>query len=216
MNQRKEENDRRNNFMINLHESMGPDRDQTRDPWICSQTRICSQTCYRLHYAARHKGICFSLSSLGIIKRHLVIKQEPFQHSYVCLYLEVLGLAKSHLITALFQMTMRTFQAEGENIDDELVVTAPTATAAYNIGGVTLHCTFLLPLDQTKSFATLSDDKRNTLRSKTSNLQLQIIDDFSMVGSNLFLQLHCRLCAINCSKNLLMVYQCWCSVTCTS
>ena len=32
---------------------MGPDRDRTRDPWICSQTRICSQTCYRLRYAAR-------------------------------------------------------------------------------------------------------------------------------------------------------------------
>ena len=57
MNQRKEENDRRNHFMINLHESMGPDRDRTRDPWICSQTRICSQTCYRLRYAARLKRI---------------------------------------------------------------------------------------------------------------------------------------------------------------
>ena len=32
MNQPKEENDRRNHFMINLHESMGPDRDRTRDP----------------------------------------------------------------------------------------------------------------------------------------------------------------------------------------
>ena len=30
----------RNYFMINLHESMGPGRDRTRDPWICSQTRI--------------------------------------------------------------------------------------------------------------------------------------------------------------------------------
>ena len=37
--------------MINLHESMG--HDQTRDPWICSQTHICCQTCYRLRYAAR-------------------------------------------------------------------------------------------------------------------------------------------------------------------
>ena len=32
---------------------MGPDRDRTRDPWICCQTRICSQTRYRLRYAAR-------------------------------------------------------------------------------------------------------------------------------------------------------------------
>ena len=31
---------------------MGPDRDRTRDPWICSQTRICCQTRYRLRYAA--------------------------------------------------------------------------------------------------------------------------------------------------------------------
>ena len=23
--------------MVNLHESMGPDRDRTRDPWICRQ-----------------------------------------------------------------------------------------------------------------------------------------------------------------------------------
>ena len=58
MNQRKEENDRRNYFMINFHESMGPGRDRTRDPWNCSQTRICSQTRYRLRYAARYPLAC--------------------------------------------------------------------------------------------------------------------------------------------------------------
>ena len=45
----------RNYFMINLHESMGPGWDRSRDPWICSQTRICCQTCYRLRYAARFR-----------------------------------------------------------------------------------------------------------------------------------------------------------------
>ena len=44
--------------MINLHESMGPDRDRIRDPWICSQTRTCSQTRYRLRYAARRLTYC--------------------------------------------------------------------------------------------------------------------------------------------------------------
>ena len=34
--------------MINLHESIGRGRDQTRDRWICSQTRYC------LRYAAWH------------------------------------------------------------------------------------------------------------------------------------------------------------------
>ena len=46
-----EENERRNYFMINLHVSIGPGRDRTRDPWICSQLRICNQTNYRLRYA---------------------------------------------------------------------------------------------------------------------------------------------------------------------
>ena len=54
----REENDRRNYFMINLHESMGPGRDRTRDPWICSQLLICNQTRYRLRYAARLSEMC--------------------------------------------------------------------------------------------------------------------------------------------------------------
>ena len=52
----REENDRRNYFMINLHESMGPGRDRTRDPLICSQLRICNQTRYGLRYAARWRS----------------------------------------------------------------------------------------------------------------------------------------------------------------
>ena len=47
MIQRKE-NDSRNYFMINLHESMGPGRDRTRDPWI----RV------RLASVARHVTDC--------------------------------------------------------------------------------------------------------------------------------------------------------------
>ena len=43
--------------MINLHESVGPGRDRTRDPWICSQLRICNQTRYWLRYAARYTFI---------------------------------------------------------------------------------------------------------------------------------------------------------------
>ena len=32
---------------------MGPGRDQTRDPWICSKTGICCQAHHRLRYAAQ-------------------------------------------------------------------------------------------------------------------------------------------------------------------
>ena len=39
----------------------------------------------------------------------------------------------------------------------------------------------------------LTQDKLNTLRTKLSNLQLLIIDEISMVGSNMLLQIHKRL-----------------------
>ena len=42
--------------MINLHECMGPGRDRTRDPWICSQTRICSHCATRPGTTIRCKG----------------------------------------------------------------------------------------------------------------------------------------------------------------
>ena len=54
---------------INLHESMRPGRDRTRDPWICSQLRICNQTRYRLRYAAcgvPFMGAAKALASLNI------------------------------------------------------------------------------------------------------------------------------------------------------
>ena len=41
------------NFMIYLHKSLEPGWDQTRDPWIRRQTRICIQTRYHLRYATR-------------------------------------------------------------------------------------------------------------------------------------------------------------------
>ena len=48
---------------------MGPGRDRTCDPWNCSQTRICSQTRYRLRYAARY------ISRWQVItSRHWVIR----------------------------------------------------------------------------------------------------------------------------------------------
>ena len=42
--------------MINLHENIVAGRDQTRHPWIYSQTRTCSQARYRLRYAVRYNS----------------------------------------------------------------------------------------------------------------------------------------------------------------
>ena len=50
---------------------MGPGRDRTRDPWICRQTRICSQTRYRLRYAANGEE---ALPSTILAGRGLLVK----------------------------------------------------------------------------------------------------------------------------------------------
>ena len=52
---------------------MAPGRDRTRDPWICSQTHICSQTRYRLRYAARYLVIVMRQSWGGGGYSHTLI-----------------------------------------------------------------------------------------------------------------------------------------------
>ena len=76
--------------MINLHESMGPSRDRTHDPWICSQTRIYSQTRYRLRYAAQNEGgipikcpICLLFIRLDYkIWYQIKVETLPFKQNY--------------------------------------------------------------------------------------------------------------------------------------
>ena len=87
-----------------------------------------------------------------------------------------------------------TLRLSGEVKPDVIVLlTAPTGdVASFNIQGMTLHSALLLPTSKF-SYQLLSQDKLNTLRTKLSNLQLLIIDEVSMVGSNMLLQIHKRL-----------------------
>ena len=74
-----------------------------------------------------------------------------------------------------------------------VLLTAPTGVAAFNIHGMTLHSAFLLGRSKYNSFQPLSHDRLNTLRSKLSHLMLVIIDEVSMVGANMLLEVHKRL-----------------------
>ena len=73
------------------------------------------------------------------------------------------------------------------------LLTAPTGVAAFNINGMTLHSAFLLGLSKYNGFQPLSHEKLNTLRTKLSRLMFVIIDEVSMVGSNMLLGIHKRL-----------------------
>ena len=89
---------------------------------------------------------------------------------------------------------MKLLRLSGQVQPDDVTVllTAPTGVAAFNIQGMTVHSALLL---NTSKFSNqpLTQDRLNTLRTKLSNLQLLIIDEISMVGSNMLLQIHKRL-----------------------
>ncbi|XP_071145215.1 uncharacterized protein [Mytilus edulis] len=112
------------------------------------------------------------------------------------------GTGKSHLIKCLFYEMTKILSPYSANPDDIVVLlTAPTATAAFNIGGTTLHQAFSLPQSLPFPYIYLRDDSVNKLRSKLQNLSILIIDEISMVGQRSLLYINERLRQIKQSGN---------------
>ena len=108
------------------------------------------------------------------------------------------GVGKSHVIQLIHSDTIKFFKQSGAFEPDDVIVllTAPTGVAAFNISGMTLHSTLLyLALASTLVCSHLA--MTNSTHCKTvlllSNLALLIIDEVSMVGSNMLLEIHKRL-----------------------
>ena len=99
------------------------------------------------------------------------------------------------MIRLIHSDTIKFFKQLGTFQPDDVIVllTAPTGVAAFNINGMTLHSAFLLGTSKYTGFQPLGHDKLNTLQTKLSNLALIIIDEVSMVGSNMLLEIHKRL-----------------------
>jgi len=77
------------------------------------------------------------------------------------------GVSKSHLINTILQMANRILKKPGDDPAEIVIhLAAPTGTAAYNIGGTTLHNSFLLPLAQSDKHTSLSAEKLSSLRNK--------------------------------------------------
>ena len=73
------------------------------------------------------------------------------------------------------------------------MLSVPTGVAAFNINGMTLHSALQLGCGNYGGFQPLNHDRLNTLRTRLSRLMLLIIDEVSMVGSNMLLEIHKRL-----------------------
>ena len=102
------------------------------------------------------------------------------------------GVGKSHVIKLVHSDMLKLLKLSGTFEPDDVTVllTAPTGVAAFNINGMTLHSAFLLGRSKYSGFQSLSHD---TLRTKLSCLMLLIVDEMSMVGCNMLLEIHKRL-----------------------
>ncbi len=105
------------------------------------------------------------------------------------------GVGKTHVIKLIQSDTIKLLRLSGTIEPDDVTVllTAPTGVAAFIIGGMTLHSALVLGTSKYGGFQPLSHDRLNSLRSKLSKLALLIIDEISMVGSNMLLEIHNRL-----------------------
>ena len=105
------------------------------------------------------------------------------------------GVGKSHVIK-IIQSDMKKLLLLSHRVkptDVTVLITAPTGVAAFNVDGMTIHSSLLLRVSGQSTSTSLSFDKLNTLRTKLSNLTLMVIDEISMVGSDMLLNIHHRL-----------------------
>ena len=105
------------------------------------------------------------------------------------------GTGKSHVINGFQYEADRLFTPLTNSADEiTVLLVAYTGTAAFNIGGQTIHSAFAIHCE-TKSgkYKPLGEEQLTRLRSKYSNLQILIIDEVSMVGQNMFVYVDERL-----------------------
>ncbi|XP_062600070.1 uncharacterized protein LOC134261665 [Saccostrea cucullata] len=106
------------------------------------------------------------------------------------------GVGKSHLVRAIVQTINNSFERNNQSQEMHVMVCAPTGAAAYNISGYTLHAAFHLPLNVKHSddYIPLSGERLAALKETIGNIKVLIIDEISMVGSDMLLTVHRRLC----------------------
>ncbi|XP_078688663.1 uncharacterized protein LOC144920377 isoform X2 [Branchiostoma floridae x Branchiostoma belcheri] len=105
------------------------------------------------------------------------------------------GTGKSHLIKCICYEATRLLQQTQENPDSvSVLLAAPTGTAAFNIGGSTIHHAFhLMCKSNSKDFQDLSESTVNAMRAQYESLKIVIVDEVSMVDKPLMKFIHLRL-----------------------
>nr|XP_022307628.1 uncharacterized protein LOC111113627 [Crassostrea virginica] len=112
------------------------------------------------------------------------------------------GTGKSHVIKAFHYESSRILSKILSVPDGvSVVLGAFTGTAAFNIGGNTLHHLFSLPKFMPLPYEPLREQSLSEMRVQLGDLQVLIIDEISMVYKRLLYYVHERLVQIKkCKK----------------
>ncbi|XP_066599997.1 uncharacterized protein [Prorops nasuta] len=107
------------------------------------------------------------------------------------------GTGKSFLIKAIRCWIKKIMKKD-------VIVSAPTGIAAFNIDGLTIHRVFQLPVEhgRTAKYTELSDVAIKVIREELKNVTLIIIDEISMISNVTLMYIHLRLVEIFNTKDL--------------
>ena len=104
----------------------------------------------------------------------------------------VRGTGKSFLIETIKALVCEEWLSK----DITCALTAPTGLAAFNVGGVTIHRLFQLPVEhdsKTAGYWSLPKSSQKVMRSTLRSVKLFVIDEVSMVSSLNLAYIHLRL-----------------------
>ena len=131
--------------------------------------------------------------ALKFIKRILISRKRPTKFTAPRLIVQGgAGAGKSSVIHIVVQLMEKFLRQPGDNLDKPYVLPLSfTGTAAANIDGMTLHSAFNFPFSN--EFLSLPDKLRDQKRDYLKNLRMIVIDEFSMIKSDLLYQIDLRL-----------------------
>ena len=116
------------------------------------------------------------------------------------------GSGKSHLIRTL--MAYQYIRSEIKKDPCHLLLGAPTGIASHNIGGMTLHSMWNLPVDHSngrknsaQEYRRLKPDQVNIMRANYAHACGMIVDEVSMISNQMLMAINMRMNEVLGSKD---------------
>ena len=105
------------------------------------------------------------------------------------------GTGKTFIVNMIKQDIPYFLKSVVKAEDDQplVLITAPTGSAAFQVGGSTIHSAFLL---YDKSRTKTSWEKYTTMQLKLEHLMLSLTDEISMVGFKKFQEMNQTMCHV--------------------